>query len=392
MRRVLFVDHVDRILGGGEINLIEILGEARKRGNWQMRCACSSRSRLGEAVAALGVPISEHGFGEGLNAFRVVGRRFSVMGALRGWKALRAARHRLGEALDAFKPDAIVSCTNKDHFCAGALAKARSVPSFWWVNDLMTPEFFPAAARRAFFWRARREATRLVPVSEACRAALLAGGIRAERAVTIHNGIPLEHYAAGPRGEWRRRHGLPARARLVGIVGRFTPWKGQDVFLKMARQRKSAAADEHFLLIGEAFNEDQPFEAGLKRFISEEGLEGRAHFVPFQARVAEALTELDVLVHASTRPEPFGRVIIEAMAVGVPVVAARAGGVPEIVTQGVDGLLAAPGDVAEYCACLERLAAEAGFASGLKAAARKTVEDRFTMRHVLDRWERLILT
>lgn len=384
------MDHVDRILGGGEINLIELLGEVRRRGAWDVRCACVPGSRLGSAVSALGVPLSEHGFGDSLNAFRVVGRRFSPLAAVQGWRMLLQARARLGRILDEFRPQAVVSCTNKDHFCVGPTAASRSVPSIWWVNDLMTPEFFPMPARRAFFWHARRHGTRLVPVSEACRQALLSGGVRPERAVTIHNGIPLERYLAGPRQGWRHTHGIPLGAHAIGIVGRFTPWKGQDVFLRIAAARRDEAADEHYVLIGQAFNEDQAFEQGLRSFVSEQDLEHRVHFVPFQDRIADALRELDTLVHASTRPEPFGRVIIEAMAVGVPVIAARAGGVPEIISDGVDGLLAAPGDVEGYVRALRRLRGESGLNALLASAGRRTVGERFTLQHALERWERLM--
>jgi glycosyltransferase involved in cell wall biosynthesis len=390
MRRVLFVDHVDRILGGGEINLIELLAVVRRREAWDVCCACVPGSRLGAAVSALNVPVREHGFVDSLNAFRVVGRRFSPLRAWRGWQALRHARTRLGSILDEFRPHAVVSCTNKDHFCAGPAAAGRSMASLWWVNDLMTPEFFPAAPRRAFFWHARRHATRLVPVSEACRAALLAGGARPEQAVTIHNGIPLDRYAPGPRGAWRQAHGIPPAAGLVGIVGRFTPWKGQDLFLQLAAARREEAPDEHYVLIGQAFNEDQVFEQRLRAFAKEQAMEARVHFVPFQERIAEALNELDVLVHASTRPEPFGRVLIEAMAVGVPVIAARAGGVPEIITDGVDGLLAEPGQVGSYAGAMRALRRDPGLSSRLVREARRTVERRFTLEHAIGGWERLL--
>lgn len=390
MKRVLFVDHVNRILGGGEINLLELLGLVRQRQAWEVACACPARSRLGEAVTRLGVRLFEHGFDTALNEMRVVGRRFSPLAAWRGWNSLRAAGRRLAGTIDAFHPDAVISCTNKDDFCAGAACRGRGVPSIWWVNDLMTADFFPAPTRRAFFWKARRDATRLVAVSEAGRAALLAGGVALERVVVVHNGIPLERYVRGAPGAWRCSVGLPADASLIGLVGRYTPWKGQDFFLRLAAARAAEAPAEHYVLIGQAFNEDQEFEAGLKRFVQEHGLGERVHFVPFQERIAEALGDLDAVVHASTRPEPFGRVIIEAMAVGVPVIAARAGGVPEIITDGVDGLLAPPGDLAGYQNALRRVAGQAGLRATLVAAARRTVEQRFTLEHALSRWDRLL--
>lgn len=390
MRRILFVDHVDRILGGGEINLIEWLEAARARARWELSCACPARGRLGQAVHALGVTTHEHGFAEALNQLRVVGRRFSPWAAWRGWRALAHARVALEKTVRAARPDVVVSCTNKDHFCAGPVCRRLGVPSVWWVNDLLTAEFFSGPSRSAFFWQARRGAAHLVAVSEAGRTALLAGGLPAELVSTIHNGIPWSRYARRERSDWRQRWQLPETARLIGLVGRWTPWKGPELFLRLAQARLAESADEHFVLMGEAFNEDQAFAATLRDFEARAGLAGRVHFLPFQSDMAEALGELSVLVHASLRSEPFGRVIIEAMAVGVPVVAAMAGGVPEIITPDQDGMLAVRGDFHSYLACLRQLARDPATGERLARAGRETVERRFTLSLAMDRWEELL--
>lgn len=390
MRRLLFVDHVDRILGGGEVNLLELLAALQPARRWDLACACPPRSRLGEAVARRGVRVLDHGFPADLNQYRVVGRRFSPWRAWKGWRALCRARRRLGQMIQEERPAVVVTCTNKDALCLGPAARTRGVPAVWWVNDLLTADFFPAPARRAFFWQARRDAARLVAVSDAVAGALRAGGVPADRVVTVHNGIPLERYRRSQRGAWRRQAGLPADATLIGLVGRLTPWKGPELVLRVAAARRGRAPGEHYVLIGQAFNEDQEFAAGLRRFTVEQGLQDRVHFLPFQEAMAEVLTDLDIVLHASTRPEPFGRVIIEAMAVGVPVLAARAGGVPEIITDGEDGLLARPGVVEDYVAGLGRLLAEPGLRARLAAAARRTVEERFSLEKVLQRWQALL--
>ena len=113
-------------------------------------------------------------------------------------------------------------------------------------------------------------------------------------------------------------------------------------------------------------------------------------FLSFQTDIAAALAGMDVLLHCSTRPEPFGRVIIEAMAVGVPVIAANAGGVPEIITHGVDGLLVPPGEMAAYINALARLTADSGLRVALITAGRQTVADRFTVGRVAADFVRLI--
>jgi glycosyltransferase involved in cell wall biosynthesis len=389
MRRLLFVDHVNRILGGAEVNLIELLGGPEARAGWDVTVACSPGSRLDAALAGSGVARVPFQFGGAVNELRIVGRRFPLAGALRAWRALRRATRDLAQILAARRPEIVVSCTNKDHFAATAAARGTGARCVWWVNDIVSADFFPRLARRAFHARARRGAARLVTVSEVGRRALLAEGLPAGLVTVIHNGLPPERYRRGPRGALRRLIGAGEGDFLAGIVGRFTPWKGQDLVLRVARRWRAAGVPGRFLLIGHAFNEDQPYEAALKDYIREHALADTAHLVPFQPDIAAALGDLDALVHASVKPEPFGRVIIEALAVGVPVAAARAGGVPEIVTDGADGLLVTPGDEAGYDAALRRLAAEPDLAARLAEAGRRTFERRFTVARVRADFEAL---
>ena len=113
------------------------------------------------------------------------------------------------------------------------------------------------------------------------------------------------------------------------------------------------------------------------------------HFIPFQKDPSAVFTGLTALLHTSTLPEPFGRVIVEAMAAGTPVIAANDGGVPEIITDGVDGFLAPPGDVTAYLAALRKLLARAPDAR-LSAAAREKVQRQFSIARVRDDFVRLV--
>lgn len=231
---------------------------------------------------------------------------------------------------------------------------------------------------------------RLAAVSHFGHQALLREGVPAHAVRTVHNGIPLARYQRDPQRPLRARLGLPDPEPLFGIVGRLTPWKGQDIFLRVASQWARSGRPGHFAIIGGAFNEDAPFESHLRDSVQHHGLSNRVHFVPFQPDIASALSSLDVLVHASTKPEPFGRVLIEAMALGVPVVAARGGGVPEIVTDAVDGLLVQPGDVAGTSRALDRLLGDPAFRTSIVDAASRTVREKFSMERVFADWHALL--
>jgi glycosyltransferase involved in cell wall biosynthesis len=116
------------------------------------------------------------------------------------------------------------------------------------------------------------------------------------------------------------------------------------------------------------------------------GLGDRVAFAGHQADPASALRALDVAVHASTRPEPFGRVIVEAMACGRPVVAMRHGGAAELFEDGVDALGCPPGDPGALAAAIDRLVADPDLRDRLGAAGRRSVLARFDRRRLADEW------
>ncbi len=389
-RRILFVDHVSKVLGGAEVNLLELLALPAARERWDVHVACAPGSPLEAALKGMGVSRHNYGFAPALNELRVVGRGFNLLAKLRGWRELREATGRLRQLTASLKPDVLLSCTNKDHFAAGKVALGAGRPSVWWVNDILSADFFSWPVRRVFVQQARRLATRLVPVSNFGRDALVREGLAEERITPILNGIPLGRYARSPSRLLRDQLKLGPNEPLIGLAGRITPWKGQDLFLRIAAEWGRQNRPGRFAIIGRAFNEDATFEAALMEFVRAEKLEARVHFVAFQSDIAAALSQLDVLLHCSTKPEPFGRVIIEAMAVGTPVIAARGGGVPEIITAGTDGGLATPGDAADYVAQLTALLADECKRSDWTKAARSTVERRFSLERVFADFDRVV--
>ncbi|MBI4326609.1 MAG: glycosyltransferase family 4 protein [Chloroflexi bacterium] len=390
MKRVLFVDHVNRILGGAEINLLELLHAAAAAQNWTVACACVQDSLLSRRLAELRIPQWNYGLDPALSTFRLVGKRLSFLKTVKTLLALREGRQKLAAVIAQFHPEAVVTCTNKDHFCAAALGRRWPLPLVWWVNDIVSPDFFTWPVRLAFRRQALKSAARIVTVSEYARRALLQEGLPERLITTIHNGLPLEQYRRSEPGFLRRQLGLPPDQPLAGLVGRYAPWKGQDFFLRLALAWIRQNQTGHFVLIGHAFNEDQAYEAALRRFVSEHALSARVHFLPFQQNMAAVLSDLNLLVHASVLPEPFGRVIIEAMAAGTPVLAARSGGVPEIITHEVTGRLAEPGHLESYLAQLQKALLSGPDSARLAEAAQRLVQERFNLEQVRQKFEKVI--
>jgi glycosyltransferase involved in cell wall biosynthesis len=222
--------------------------------------------------------------------------------------------------------------------------------------------------------------------SHAVKADLL-GIAPSVRARVVHNAIDVSRFVAGPTDfiHLAELAGLPPPApgtRVVGMVATYAWWKGHRTFLAAAaRLRATCPIPLRFYVVGGPIYGSPGSEisrAELERLIRSAGLEGAVGLVPFQREVERAYRGLDVVVHASERPEPFGRVIVEAMASGRPVVVARAGGAVEVFSEGVSGLGFTPGDADACAAALRSLLENDSLRGRFGSAARVEAEARFS--------------
>ena len=187
---------------------------------------------------------------------------------------------------------------------------------------------------------------RLIYISQAVERHCRALGIPAARGKVIYNAVDGEAFARGgdPR-ETRREFGWGERDQVVSNIGRITWWKGQSDFLLAFAEVVRAQPRTRALIVGdvESSYRDREYEAQLRKMVS--ALELRDHVVltGFRRDVPTILAASDVVVHCPSQPEPFGLVVLEAMAAARPVVAVNAGGIPEMIEHGVTGLLVPPG-------------------------------------------------
>ncbi|MGH2566922.1 MAG: glycosyltransferase family 4 protein [Bacteroidota bacterium] len=257
------------------------------------------------------------------------------------------------------------------------------------VPVLFHVRWFEEGVRKALvFFAVRRWVDRIVTNSAAVRTYVQQAlpGSRIDVSV-VYNAVDTNiFHPLLPKNGLRDELRLPDRQQIVGMVGRFVSWKNHALFIRMARRFRDGGNAVAFCLIGAAqFKRYTPnaerLRQSLLELIRQEGLEGEVYFLGYRADIERAVAGLDVLVCPSEN-EPFGRVVIEAMACGVPVVAANSGGIPEIITHGVDGLLVPVNDEAALVDCLKQLIADRALRQRLSAAGRTTVEQRFSLRHL----------
>ncbi|MGH7506551.1 MAG: glycosyltransferase family 4 protein, partial [Longimicrobiales bacterium] len=185
--------------------------------------------------------------------------------------------------------------------------------------------------------------------------------------------------AAGSVSRVRAELGLAGDDILITNVGRLIPWKGQDYFIDALAEVVREEPRVKALLVGDAgpTRQSREFEESLRQRVADRQLQDHVIFTGFRADVPGVMAASDVVVHSSCDPEPFGRVIVEAMAARRPVVATAAGGVPEIVEDGRTGLLVPLRDARAMADAIRQLICNPEAARSMGERARTDAEARF---------------
>jgi L-malate glycosyltransferase len=230
---------------------------------------------------------------------------------------------------------------------------------------------------------ARFAADRVISVSNELRDRLVRH-LPAEKVVTIANGIDTDEvFSHLTKSEAQRRLGLPEGAKVVGYAGRLVPIKRLDIFLQAAKQMSTADPSVQFVIAG-----DGPDAARLRALARELGLDDRVRFLGYRADIYDAFRAMDVFILCSDH-EGLPISLLEAMYLGVPVVARPVGGIPEMIQDGVTGiLLRAPDPDCLADACL-RLLAHVGFRERVAMAATQAVGKIFSVEESAERTARL---
>ncbi|MCA9248354.1 MAG: glycosyltransferase family 4 protein [Planctomycetales bacterium] len=224
----------------------------------------------------------------------------------------------------------------------------------------------------------------LVAVSQATRDFHVAQGLDASRVRVVYNGVDLARFHPRERSGWLHRElGIPADAPLVGTIGQISLRKGQDVFLAAARRVAEENDAAQFVIVGSRYSEKEEsrlFEARLHAMAAEPPLHGRVHFLGLRDSIEQLLPELSLLVHTA-RQEPLGRVLLEAAACGLPVVATDVGGTWEIFpADSGAALLVSSDDPPATGQGIAALLADQPSSSRMGNRARATIETRFDAR------------
>lgn len=273
----------------------------------------------------------------------------SVAGAVRAVAATLPFVVRLVRLLRVLDPDVVHTTSLKADLIGLPAAALARRPLVWHVHDRIADDYLPGPVARVVRAAARRGPRHVVVNSRATARTLLP----LPRGWTLaYPGLAPEQIADDPVGR-----PVPP-APVVGLVGRISPTKGQREFVEACALLADRYPGARFRIIGAALFAEAGYADGVRALIAARGLADRVELPGWLADPVAAVDALTVLVHASPVPEPFGQVVVEGMARGVPVVATAGGGVDEIAVA-ADGtercLLVPPGDVPALAEAVARV-------------------------------------
>jgi glycosyltransferase involved in cell wall biosynthesis len=234
-----------------------------------------------------------------------------------------------------------------------------------------------------------RMADHIIVNAEAIKRDLLQRGYREDRVTVIPNGIDLERFRASHTGESVRLElNIPREAPVVGVLSRLMRIKGLEYFIEAAALIAARIPHVRFLIVGDT-KIRQEYREELKRLVIKLGLQDKVIFTGFRLDVPELLAVLSVSVLPSIGSEGLSNSLLESMAAAVPVVATRVGGTPEIIEDGVSGLLVPPADAGALAGAICRLLEEKALAENVGQAGRRLILSRYSLDQAVATTERL---
>ena len=348
-------------ISGGEQSMLTTLDRVRRAGI-EAAVIAPPAGPLADALAAKGVEVL-------LFVFRdSTGNRLPQ-------DRLRA---ELAQLLGRRRPDLLHANSLAMGRLSGPVATDLGLPSIAHLRDIIGLSAQAVADLNRH--------TRLLAVSEATRTFHVAQGLAAEKTHLLHNGVDLGRFQPRPKsGYLHRELGVVRETELVGTIGQVCLRKGQDAFVRAAAILAEKLPNVHFVIVGERWSdkpESRRFEQGLRDAATGK-LADRLHFLGYRCDVDRLLNELCVLLH-SARQEPLGRVLLEAAASGVPVVATDVGGTREIFPpHGEAARLVPSDDPGAMAAAVLELMGDEGLRARLGAAARRRAEEAFDAKHAV---------
>jgi glycosyltransferase involved in cell wall biosynthesis len=377
MKKILFVDHA-AVLSGAELVLLDLaIAHAQ-----DSQVLLFEEGPLRQRLQATGVKVVVQQASE-----QVLGVRAGTgVGAVKAIPALMAMARQILEMGRGFE---VIHANSQKAFLAAAIARFwGGPPVIWHLHDILTARHFSRTNRRIAVFLGNAFASRVLVNSQATGAAFVAAGGRESLVKLVYNGVPLHRFEGleGQAAAIRAELGV-GNAPLVGVFSRLSYWKGQHVLLEAMRQVPEVQA----IVVGEALFGETEYAERLRAIANQPELAGRVHWLGFRNDIPALMSACDLVLHTSTEPEPFGRVIIEGQLAGRPVIATAAGGAIELIEDGVTGRLVPPEDAAALAQVMGELLKQPDLAQKIANQGKMSAQTHFSLEGMLKAFDQALI-
>lgn len=338
MKRILFVDPAD-FIGGAELFCLDLISAIDHR-RFKAHLATNG---LPEYVKR--VPKNTKVHTVSLKRLRRDKKR-SVKGSLESLKQFKTSVNELVRIVKDEQIDCIQSNSIRAHICAAIAGLVTRKKVLWFVHDFTFPKhlcYLLSAIPATIFYSSHAVCDDLkekMPTKYH------------EKLVQIPNGFSVSkiHARSQKLAHFRTHRKIAEKTPVIGLIARIDWWKGQKEFILAAKKVHQKHPSARFVIIGDASEHDSKtieYKNEITELIAKNRLQDVVLMTGFIKNIHATMKELDIVVHASITPEPFGRIILEAMALKKPVIASNMGGPKEIISNHIDGLLVDPRDTDE---------------------------------------------
>lgn len=280
----------------------------------------------------------------------------------------------------AYQYDLIYANTQKALVVGAIASLVTRRPLVYHLHDILSLEHFSKTNLNIAITLANLCASIVIANSQASQQAFIQAGGKSELTTVVYNGFDADLYQI-PQDtihNFRQQLGLENKF-VIGHFSRLSPWKGQHILIEALTQCPPHVVA---LLVGDALFGEQEYVKKLHAQITQLGLENRVMFLGFRNDIPQLMSACDIVTHTSIAPEPFGRVIVEAMLCGKPVIAAKAGGAMELVEHGINGFLVTPETPPELAQVINCCVQETELTARIANDAKNIASQRFDVVYV----------
>jgi glycosyltransferase involved in cell wall biosynthesis len=378
-RKILFVDHT-AVMGGAELSLLDLSIAYAQTSKVLLFSDGTLRERL--TNAGVGVAVAQA-------SANILGLRTS--GGLGSLATIPELWQMAGCIAQEAKNYELMLANSQKAFIVSILATLRgSPPVVWYLHDILTARHFSQINRRIVVFLANRFASKVIVNSQATGAAFVAEGGKKELLNVVYNGFESQRFDGidvKQSNKIRTTLGI-GNAPLIGLFSRLSCWKGQHILLEAVKELPQVQV----ILVGEALFGETEYVCKLKTLAAMPELSGRVHWLGFRDDIPTLMKACDIIVHTSTEPEPFGRVIVEGQLAQKPVIASAAGGVLELIEDGVNGYLFPPQDAIALRQLIHQLIENPDLAQTIAQRGYDRAKANFALKTILESFAQAIET